>query len=410
MKKIVIIGAGASGLVASIFAKKNGNDVILLEKNNILGKKILATGNGKCNYWNEDQSLNHYRSSNFEEIEKIINSENKEKIMRFFENIGIEPKVKNGYYYPFSNQARSMQKSLILEAQKNNVKIEKDVEVEDIKKIQGKFEINIKDGKKIIADKVILSTGSKVAPKTGSDGWGYKICEKFGHSIIKPLPALVSLKTKGEFLSKWAGIRADVSVELYENNKKQAEEKGEIQLTDYGISGICVFNLSGRVARGLEENKKETVKINFLDGLKIKSQSEFIEWMNKRNEKVQNRTIFELLEGVLNYKLVDVLLKMSKIDNQERWEELEDKKIQTLANNIISLNLNITGTNSFDKAQVCSGGVLLSEINVNTMESKKIEGLYITGEILDVDGDCGGYNLEWAWITGMLAGSNCGRI
>lgn len=407
MKKIVIIGAGASGLVAAIFAAKCQNDVILLEKNDICGKKILATGNGRCNFWNEDQSLTHYRSSNFGEIEKILNKKNKEKILNFFEKIGIEPKIKNGYYYPFSNQAISMQKALVIEAQKANVKIKKDAEVINIKKLKDKFEIYIKDGSKIIADNVILSTGSKAAPKTGSDGWGYKICKNFNHSIIEPLPALVQLKAEEKFLKEWDGIRADVLIKLYENNKKQAEEKGEIQLTNYGISGICVFNLSGRVSRGLDEKKEERVEINFLDGLNIKTKNEFIDWMDKRNKKVKNRSIFELLEGVLNYKLVNVLLKLSKINNQSRWEELDDNKMQHLAKNIVSFNLNITGTNSFEKAQVCSGGVPLNEINVNTMQSKKVEGLFITGEIIDVDGDCGGYNLEWAWITGMIAGTCC---
>lgn len=406
MKKIVVIGAGASGIVAAIFAAKSGNDVTLLEKNNICGKKILVTGNGRCNFWNEDQALTHYRSTNSNEIRNILNHNNKKEIGNFFNSIGIEPKIKNGYYYPFSNQAISIQKALILEAERYNVKINTNSEVINIKKLKDKFEIYIKDGSKIISDKVVLATGSKAAPKTGSDGWGYKICKNFNHSIIKPLPALVQLKANEPFLKKWEGVRADVLITLYEESKKQAEEKGEIQLTNYGISGICVFNLSGRVARGLEENRKERVEINFLEGLNIKSQKELIEWMNHRNKIVKNRTIFELLEGVLNYKLVNVLLEKTKLNHQSRWQEIDNEKRQNLARNIVNFNLDITGTNSFDKAQVCSGGIPLNEIDINTMESKKVRGLYLTGEILDVDGDCGGYNLEWAWVTGMLAGSN----
>lgn len=406
MKKIVVIGAGASGIVAAIFAAKSGNDVTLLEKNNICGKKILVTGNGRCNFWNEDQALTHYRSTNSNEIRNILNHNNKKEIGNFFNSIGIEPKIKNGYYYPFSNQAISIQKALILEAERYNVKINTNSEVINIKKLKDKFEIYIKDRSKIISDKVVLATGSKAAPKTGSDGWGYKICKNFNHSIIKPLPALVQLKANEPFLKKWEGVRADVLITLYEESKKQAEEKGEIQLTNYGISGICVFNLSGRVARGLEENRKERVEINFLEGLNIKSQKELIEWMNHRNKIVKNRTIFELLEGVLNYKLVNVLLEKTKLNHQSRWQEIDNEKRQNLARNIVNFNLDITGTNSFDKAQVCSGGIPLNEIDINTMESKKVRGLYLTGEILDVDGDCGGYNLEWAWVTGMLAGSN----
>lgn len=406
MKKVIVVGAGASGLIAAIFAKKCGNDVTILEKNEICGKKILATGNGRCNFWNEDQSLEHYRSSDFGELSEILNTNNRKEILEFFKNIGIEAKIRNGYYYPFSNQAISMQKALILEAEKQKVKIELKKEVIDVKKIDNKFEIITKSGDKIISDKIILSTGSKAAPKTGSDGIGYKICRNFGHSIIKPLPALVQLKAKESFLKEWEGIRADVLIKLYEDDKKIAEERGEAQLTNYGISGICVFNLSGRVAKGLEKNKREVVEINFLDGLNIINQNQFIEWMGKRNETVKNRTIFELLEGVLNYKLVNVILKITNISKKNKWEELDDKKRHFLAKNIVNFRLNITGTNSFDKAQVCSGGVPLREINASTMESKKMKGLHITGEILDVDGDCGGYNLEWAWITGMVAGRN----
>lgn len=405
MKNVIVIGAGASGLIAAIYAKSKGNNVILLEKNEICGKKILATGNGRCNFWNEDQRLEHYRSSNFEKIEKIINNKNREEILKFFEKIGIEPKIKNGYYYPNSNQAISIKKALELEAQKQNVIIKTDSEVVDLKKEKDDFKVILKNGEEIISNSVILATGSKAAPKTGSDGIGYQICKKFNHTIVKPLPALVQLKADGKFLKDWEGIRTDVLVKLYENDKKIGEEIGEIQLTNYGISGICVFNLSGRVSRGLNDNKKETVKINFLNSLNINLPKDFIEWMNKRNLLVKDRSIFELLEGVLNYKLVNVLLKKSKINNNMKWEELSLSSKNDLSENITSFKLEIIGTNSFDKAQVCSGGIPLNEIDVNDMQSLKVKGLYIIGELLDVDGDCGGYNLEWAWITGMIAGS-----
>ena len=405
MKNVIVIGAGASGLIAAIYAKSKGNNVILLEKNEICGKKILATGNGRCNFWNEDQRLEHYRSSNFEKIEKIINNKNREEILNFFVKIGIESKIKNGYYYPNSNQAISIKKALELEAQKQNVIIKTDSEVVDLKKEKDDFKVILKNGQEIISNSVILATGSKAAPKTGSDGIGYQICKKFNHTIVKPLPALVQLKADGKFLKDWEGIRTDVLIKLYENGKKIGEEIGEIQLTNYGISGICVFNLSGIVSRGLNDNKKETVRINFLNSLNINSSKDFIEWMNKRNLLVKDRSIFELLEGVLNYKLVNVLLKKSKINNNMKWEELSLSSKNDLSENITSFKLEIIGTNSFDKAQVCSGGIPLNEIDVNDMQSLKVKGLYIIGELLDVDGDCGGYNLEWAWITGMIAGS-----
>lgn len=405
-KKVVIIGAGASGLLAAIYARKSGNDTILIEKNEICGKKILATGNGRCNFWNQDQSLKHYRGSDLKCIGEILNEENKEKVLTFFKKIGIEPRIKNGYYYPFSNQAVSIQKSLILEAEKQEVKIFTNSEVVDILKENGKFITILKNQKKIISDMVILSTGSKAAPKTGSDGFGYEICKKIKHTINKPLPALVQLRANEKYLKDWEGIRAECSVNLFENENKIAKEIGEIQLTNYGISGICVFNLSGRVARGLENGKKEKIEINFLYGLNIEDETQFVNWMEDRNKYLKDRNIFEALEGILNYKLVKVLLNLSEIKQNQNWNELNENKKYKLAQNIIKFRLDITGTNSFDKAQVCTGGIPLSEIDTQTMESKKEKGFYLTGEILDVDGDCGGYNLEWAWITGMIAGSS----
>ena len=408
MQEIVIIGGGASGLVAAITAARKGKKVTILEKNNIIGKKILVTGNGRCNYFNQDQNIEHYRSQNPELLEKIITKSNLEKVLQFFEEIGIEPKIKNGYYYPYSNQAVSIQNALITEINNLDIEIKNEIEVKEIKKQNNKFVITTNE-QNITADKVIIATGSKSAPKTGSDGIGYEICKKFGHTIIKPLPALVQLKGNEKYFKEWNGIRADVTISLYENNKQIAHETGEIQLTDYGISGICVMNLSGRVARGLYNGKKEYVKINFLEGLNIKTLEQFVEFMNKRNNTMKNRTISELLEGIINYKLVNVLLKKSKMTNTLKWNQLSDEQKLELAKNIVELKLDITDTNSFDKSQVCSGGVPLNEIDTNTMESQKTKGLYIIGELLDCDGDCGGYNLTWAWITGMIAGNYVGE-
>ena len=405
MQNIVIIGGGASGLVAAITAAKKGKNVLLLEKNNICGKKILVTGNGRCNYFNEEQNIAHYRSDNKEKLEKIITKSNTDKVLDFFTELGIEPKIKNGYYYPFSNQATSIQNALISELKNLKVEVKNNIDVQKIIKEENCFKI-ITDKETFFAEKIILATGSKASPKTGSDGIGYKICKELGHKIIKPLPALVQLRGNEKYFKDWNGIRADVLIELYENNKKIAEEIGEIQLTDYGISGICVMNLSGRVARGLNENKNEKVKINFLHGLNIYTKAECYDFINKRNNLLANRTIIELLEGILNYKLINVLLKKSNINNKKTWNDLTQKEKEILISNIVELEIYILDINSFDKSQVCSGGIPLNEININTMESNIINGLYIIGELLDVDGDCGGYNLTWAWLSGIIAGEN----
>ena len=401
MEKIVIIGGGASGLVASIYAKTEDNEVIILERNKECGKKLLATGNGKCNYWNEDQSLTHYHSENNELISKIISFNNQKEILNLFNKLGIIPKIKHGYYYPFSNQAETVREALIKETKKKNVEIKTDFLVENVKKVKSKFIIKGRN-EEIKADKVIISTGSFASPKTGSTGMGYHFLSKFGHNIIEPLPALVQLIAKFPYLKDWKGIRTDVILKLEENEKIIAEDKGELQLTDYGISGICTFNLSSYVSRGLKNNKEEIIHINFLPFLK--EDSNIMKWFDDRNELLNNPTLYELLNPILNYKLVKIILKVSRLQGGLSWNDLFEEEQLNLVENLINFKLEIINTKSFDNAQCCSGGIPLTEIDLNTMESLKVKKLYIAGELLDINGDCGGYNLSLAWISGMLAG------
>lgn len=404
MKDIIIIGGGASGLVAAIYAAKSGKKVTLLEKNKTCGKKILITGNGKCNYYNDDQSLIHYHSNNRELLESILTKENQQEILKLFDYLGIIPRIKDGYYYPYSNQATSIQTALIKECELNNVEIITETEVLNITKENNIYNINTNNGL-YKGNKVILATGSFACPKTGSDGLGYKILNTLGHSLITPLPALVQLKANASYLKEWHGIRSDVSVSLLENNKVIATQTGEIQLTDYGLSGICVFCLSGQVSRGIHKNKKEQLSINFLHPFNIKTKEEFVTWMVQRNNIVKNRCISDLLDGLLNYKLINLILKLSKIDRTNYWNKLSIQEQYLLGTNLTNFTIDIIGTNSFESAQTCTGGIPLTDINPNTMESLYNKGLYITGELLDIDGDCGGYNLTNAWITGMLAGN-----
>lgn len=402
--RTIIIGGGASGLIAARFASKKNNEVIILERNNVCGKKILATGNGKCNYWNIDQNLCHYHSMNSELLSKIITSNVYDEVNKFFSSIGIIPKIKNGYCYPYSNQATSIQTALILEAKLSGVKFENNVYVNNIVKNENQFLVKTNHGD-YWADKVVIATGSQAAPHTGSDGNGYQIVKSLGHSIIKPLPALVQLKGKENYFKEWAGIKQDVSISLFENDKFIKMETGEINLTDYGVSGICIMQLSGMIARGLDLGKREKIAINFVPWIG-NSEQDFLIWMDERSKRVLNRNITELLDGILNYKLVNLLIKKSKIDKSAKWQNLNKNAKLILAKNIVTFSLTIVATNSFDKAQVCSGGVPLTEINPKTMESIKSKGLYIIGELLDVDGDCGGYNLGFAWISGILAGKH----
>lgn len=400
MKKVVVIGCGASGIIASIFASIN-NEVIVLERNSSPLKKLLLTGNGKCNYFNENQSISNYNSSNIDLVEKIISENNIESVLSFFDKIGIIPKIKNGYYYPCSNLSNSIKEALLKEASLKGIKIKTDYFVKNIEKVNNKFIIN----NEIECDYVIISTGSKACPKTGSDGIGYEILKKFGHSIVKVLPALTQVIGNKSYLKDWSGIRVDAKVSLYENNKYICSEVGEVQLTKTGLSGICIFNLSSKIKRGLDKGNREDISINFLPF------SDDIEsFIENRNNKVKGRSIIELLEGLINYKLVKIILKESKIDENKYYNELNEKEKNNLFNNLINFKVNIIDTNDFDNAQVCSGGIPLTEININTMESNMVKGLFIIGELLDIDGLCGGYNLTVAWISGILAGTYIGEL
>lgn len=404
MKTIAVIGGGASGLIAAIYASKN-NKVILIEKNETCAKKILVTGNGKCNYWNSDQDISHYHSENIDFVKKVNTIENQKEILNFFERIGIVPLIKNGYYYPYSGTSSAIKSALLLQIKLSNIEIKNNCLIEEVKKENNKFIIKGKN-ENIIVDKVILATGSIAYYKDDNSNIGYKIAKSFEHNIIKLLPSLVQLKGEEKYFKDWMGIRSSAEVSLYEEECLIKKEEGEILLTDYGISGICVFNISGYAAKLLDKKKNVTVKINFVPWYK---ENNFLNWMEERNTLVKSRKIDELLEGFLNYKLVYVILKVSGIDKNNTWNNLSNHEKETIVKNIQAFSLKITGTNSFDKAQVCSGGVDTSEINPTTMESLKVKGVYFAGELIDVDGDCGGYNLSFAWQSGMIAGKSAGE-
>lgn len=396
---VFVIGGGASGLTAAIKAREAGCNVVILERNNKCGKKLLTTGNGRCNFYNEKQDLKFYHSEDMEIFAEIFNHK-KDEILKFFKELGIVSKVNNGYYYPFSNQASSVVNALMLKVEKLNIKVINNELVKSIKK-EDKFIISTEHNQ-FIADKVIIAAGSKAAPKTGSDGSSYDLVKSLGHSIIEVVPSLVQLEGKDNFYKEWKGVRSDAILSLLENNQKIKEERGEVQFTDYGISGICTFNLSGIISRGLLENKNYKILINLIPWFKG-NKEDFLQWMNNQDEKLKDYKLREILEGFLNYNLVNLISKLENISATSKWNDVNKEKV---INRIMSFEFNVLKTKSFDNAQVCSGGVPLKEINPKTMESLKTKGLYLTGEVLDVNGDCGGYNLSFAWMSGMVAGES----
>lgn len=388
MKKVLVVGGGPSGLTAAIFASEN-TKVTVMERNSSCGKKLLLTGNGKCNYWNDDQDIKHYHSSNEELLKGILKEKHLKETFDFLSSLGIVPFIKNGYYYPFSNQAVTMKNALMKRALKNKVAFSYDTLLSSIEKKEGQFFVKTNQGEDFF-DAVILANGGKTYPKTGSDGNGYQLLEKLGHTIISPVPSLVALETKGDFLKKWHGIRTNVKVSF-----QGKVESGEIQLTDYGVSGICIFNVS----RGFSLKNDNRLVIDFLPFT-----DKPYEFFNHIFKNQKDYSIGEILDNILNYKLVPIMLLKSNIAYDVYPSDLSLLEVDMLIRTLTHFELEVVGTKSFDQAQVCSGGLSLMEVKTDTLESKKISNLYVVGELLDIDGDCGGYNLTNAFVTGMLAG------
>lgn len=398
MCDIVIIGGGVSGIVSAIKSSNGRNRITILERNDKCLKKLLLTGNGRCNYFNDDTSISNYHSMREDLLDKVINSNNMSRVLDFYNELGIIPKIKNGYYYPFSNQASTVRDALMFEVMKLGISIKYNYLVEKIERSNNKFIIN----DSIVCDKVIIATGSCSYPKTGSDGMGYDFLRKFGHNIIKPLPALVQLNSDFKYCRELSGIRSDVVLSLYEDDEFISSSVGEVQLTDYGISGICTFNLSHFVTRGLDVGKKEVIKVNFLPFIK----DNYMEWINTYSNKHSDKNIYMLLCNILNYKLVKVILKVCSINNETYYNELDYNSRCLLIDNLTNFKFNIVSTKDFNFSQVCNGGVSLEEVNLSTFESLIVDGLYITGEVLDINGNCGGYNLICAVISGILVGDD----
>ena len=388
-KRVIIIGGGASGLMASIAAAQVGAAVTVLEQNEKPGKKICATGNGKCNFTNLQMPADAYHSENPGFEKNALEQFSVKDTVDFFSRLGLYPVNKNnGYLYPHSGQASSVAEVLCMEARSLGVKLKTNEYVEDICRENDIWKIKTR-GWTYEGEAVILANGSRASAISGSDGSGYELAAKLGHDIVEPLPALTALKCKNKGFGGWAGVRTEGQVSLYADGEKLAKETGELQLTDYGVSGIPVFQISRYAIRALKNGKNVTLKINFLPDF---SGEQLDTFLKKRKTDCPYKGKKEFLTGLFPDKLAKVLLAYGNL--QEAIE---------------SYPLQVTGYLSFEQAQVCSGGVDTKQVNAYTMESRIHPGLYFAGELLDVDGKCGGYNLQWAWSSGYVAGQNAGN-
>lgn len=399
---IVIIGGGASGMTAAIAAARQqpGEKIRILEQKDLPGKKILSTGNGRCNFTNSCMKEECFFSDTPSFAGKVIEKFGTEDTLRFFRDLGVVPKERNGYYYPNSDQASAVLSVFRLKMKQLGIVCETGVRVRGIKRGKTGFRI-FTDRDTIHADKVILACGGKAAPVLGSDGSGYDIARSLGHTIVPVVPALVQLKIKNHCLAKASGVRADARVSFFQDGVLCGTDKGELQITSYGISGIPVFQISRHAAKAVYYGRHAKVQIDFLPFLQ---EEEVAGFFRARREGKELLRIADFLVGIFNSKLIPCLLKKAAIREDTKVSEISEASWKRLFQTCKCLCLEVEGTNGFEHAQVCAGGVSLEEVDSCTMESACCRGLYLAGELLDVDGICGGYNLQWAWATGYLAG------
>lgn len=395
MNKIIVVGAGASGIIASLLLSQT-NEVILVDGNNEIGKKILVTGNGRCNYWHDDISEANYATDDEANLKEILSMQ--DKTLAYLERLGFYPRIKDGYYYPYANSAHSVRDLLAERLKASKVKFVGNFKARDVIYNDHKFMVKSKD-KEIVGDEVVIASGLKADPLTGSDGSLLPIIKKYHLTINEVLPALVPLISDDEMTKKWFNVRCQAKVALRVNGSLIKEETGEIQLTKKGISGICVFNLSGRAIRELNAQQDVRVVINFLPTI-----SDINEFMKERIKKLKTAKISLLLKSILDERLLEALLDKANIKSND-YDRLSLEQKELLGTLLTKYEVKIVDYEGYDKAQVCSGGVSLKEINPKTMEVLKVPHLYMIGEVLDGDGICGGYNLAWAFITGYIMGN-----
>lgn len=403
--RVGIIGAGASGLTAAVFAARAGAQVLLVEHMDRVGKKILSTGNGRCNLTNLHMEADCYRSNQPEFPMKVIEAFPVERTLEFFQGLGIVPKSRNGYIYPNSDQAASVLDVLRQEVERLGVEVKLSCQVKAAEWAGRGFQVRTDQGN-FQVDRLILATGSKAAPATGSDGSGYRIAESLGHQVVKPLPALVQLRCQGNLYRQLAGIRTEARVELWADGKLLSHDQGELQLTDYGLSGIPVFQISRYAARALDAGQRVKAYVDFMPSWE---EAEAMKRLRCRAKALGQKEAGEFFTGMLNRKLGQALLKLAGIQASQPISQLSGKQLERLLSQIKHYEAIVMSVNPFANAQVCCGGVDTRQVDPETMESRIQRGLYFAGELLDVDGICGGYNLQFAWSSGYVAGSCAGR-
>ncbi len=406
--RVVIVGGGASGLVAAIAAARKGAEVCIIEKLDRVGKKILATGNGRCNMTNFNEQIHDCYKSDQAFIRKVFRSFNVDQTVDFFDRLGILHKVESeGRVYPFSGQASSVLDVLKMKIKELNIET---IYTNPVVKIENKaniFRIYLKDKSVVASEAVVMACGGKAGPQFGCHGDGFILSESLGHSVISPEPALVQMICNEWYNKRLKGVRVKGNAKLQCDESVISESKGEIQFTEDGLSGICIFDLSRDVHSCIKKGKKCSVVVDIFpeytyDELQLIFQKRLSYSTFKTNE--------EFLTGLVNKRLIPVILKLSAVQkSDENCSALTSKQINRMIHTFKEWKIPVAGTRSWEYAQVTAGGIDTKEIDPQTMGSIIIPGLFFAGEIINVDGICGGYNLQWAWSTGHIAGENAAK-
>jgi len=400
MDEMIIVGAGASGLIACITAARSGTQVTLLEQNSKIGKKILVSGNGQCNIDNRYINLNRFHSQNPEFIEKVLKGYAFEAVEKFFTSLGLELiEGKEGKMFPMSLQASSVVDLLEYEAKKLGVEILCDCAVTSISKQKDTFTLETSQGTKE-CKKLLITSGSPAAPQLGGSNSGYAFATKMGHTLIPRHPSLVQLCSEETWVKTCAGVKVAGLAKLYTNGEYITEKKGDLLFTKYGISGLAILDISREISTRLANFDYCELSLDLMPGL---SKEKLTTLLLSRIQNESKKPIGLWLQGVVHKKLIQSILEQSK-SKMTLESQLNRKEVNKLVHSIKNLKLSIHDTKGFEGAEVATGGVDTKEIDPETMESKVIPNLYFAGEILDVDGDRGGFNFHFAWVSGMRAG------
>ena len=397
-----IIGAGASGMAAALAAAENESvQVVLMERQARVGRKLLATGNGRCNLSNLHAGKQGYHGEDIAFAGSALEKYDVDNTLSWFRKMGLLTVAEeSGRVYPYSDQANSVVDVLRFALDKPNIALKTGFEVAKARKVGNQFHVSGAE-ETVVCDKLIVACGGLAGTKLGGSMSGYKLLGKFGHRSTKLRPALVQIKTGWGGIAGLKGVRANCNVKILHDGAAFAESSGEIQFTEYGVSGPVIFEVSRDVC---QSSGNWSCVLDFLPQL---AGDELLEELKQR--RTGNLPVEELFTGILHNRLGRVLTKAAGIRAAKAVTELTDGELEAVCRIVKGFELPLTETLGMDSAQVTAGGVETKGFDPNSMESKLVPGLYACGEVLDIDGDCGGYNLQWAWSSGRLAGFHAGK-